>query len=430
MATPFQYIPSATPPQSASQNTGATPFNYVPGAGATPEQPPQLGTLPKPQMPILTNEQGGFGTALKDVAVGAGKDLMGTARDTAMGLQGAGQMALGALTGTKPQGLKSLDNNTPEGAQINEQLKAKSRGEQVGKVLSGATQLVAPFAGGNAEKLIAKGKSVYEGMQASKETKAIEKVTEMISPKATVKQAKIAQTEGRLLEGKKPTLLRAGTEDKILPSKKTLSDSETIIKNIPGASKMSEGELYSAVDKNINDTATKLRPQMEQTPIKPETIQKINDDWSALKKSQMADAPATEETNVAKRQVKFESLLQKSGNQNHAELWDTAINYDKSIPDGVKKATSMSPESIQLQKQEWLDNRQILSDAIEKSSKPEFKQMSSMYNAKEGILSKTKVDKAQLSKVNQFLKDNPKVSAALGGATMYEVAKHLGIPLP
>ena len=56
--------------------------------------------------------------------------------------------------------------------------------------------------------------------------------------------------------------------------------------------------------------------------------------------------------------------------------------------------------------------------------------MSNMYEAKNGLLSKVKVNKAQISKINQFLKDNPKVSAVLGGATIYEIAKHLGIPIP
>lgn len=421
MATAFNYKPS--------QPQGATPFDMN-----TP--PAQLGTLPNPnqQMPILTNPQGGFGTALKDEVVGASKDLIGTARDTAGLLQTIGKKSLGLLTGTKPQGIASLDNSTPEGKGVSDMLASKSRGEQTGKVLSAAGQIVAPFAGGNAEKLIAKGKSVYEGFQAGREAKASEeaatKIADTISPKATIKQAKIAQSEGRLVEAKEPTLFKLGTEGKILPSKKTLSSAETINKNIPGASKMKPTELFKAVDENISKTAKALRPQMEQTPIKPETIQKINDDWTAIKKAQLAEAPATEEANVAKRQVKFESLLQKSGNQSHADLWDTAIKYDDSIPERVKQATSISDESLQLQKEEWLQNRQVLSDAIEKSSKPEFKQMSDMYNAKNGLLSKAKVNGAQMSKVNQFLHDHPKVSAALGGASIYEIAKHIGIPLP
>lgn len=391
---------------------------------------------PASQMPILTNQSGGFGTALKDVAVGFGKGLLNTARDTASSIQnlGKGFLKSGFGIDSSNMGFQSVDNSTPSGSQVGNQLQSKSRGEQAGNVLSTATQLLSPLAGGNAEALLAKGKSAYEGYKVAQETKAAtdasSKITEMISPKPTIKEARLATTQGRFVEGKNPTLFRAGTEDTIAPSQKTLSASQTIQKNIPGASKMSPSELYTAVDKNISDTATKLRPQMKATPIKPETVEKLNTDWETLKKTQMADAPATEEANVAKRQAKFQSLLEKSGNSSHADLWDTAIKYDDSIPENVKKATSLSPESQQLQKQEWLDNRQILSDAMEKSSRPEFKAMSDMYNAKTGLLSKAKVDGAQMSQINQFLKDNPKTAKVLGGATIYEVAKHLGLPLP
>lgn len=427
--------------QAYQQQTGQTPPQQSGGVFQQTQQS-KIGTLPKPQMPILTNPNGGFGTALKDVAVGAGKDLIGTARDTAGLIQNLGKGALGAIGfNTQGTGIKSIDNSTPEGAGVSNMLESKSRGEQVGKVLSTVTQIAAPFSGGNAEKLIAKGKSMYEGLQASREAKATTdataKVSETISQKPTIKQAKIAQTEGRLIEGKKPTLLKAGTEDKILPSTKTMSASNTIVKEIPGASKMSSGELYKAVDENINKTAKALRPQMEATPIKPETIQKINEDWTSLKKTQLADAPATEEANVAKRQDKFESLLQKSGNTNHADLWDTRINYDNSIPDNVKQATSISPESLQLQKEEWLQNRDVLNKAIHDTesgmsteSRDAFKKMSDMYEAKNGLLSKAKVNGAEPSKISQFLKDHPNVYRVIKGTAIYEALKGLGVRLP
>ncbi len=236
--------------QAYQQQTGQTPPQSSGGVfqQAQQSQQAQVGTLPKPPMPILTNPQGGFGTALKDIAVGAGKDLIGTARDTAGLLQGLGKGALGAIgLPTQGAGIKSIDNSTPEGQGVSQMLESKSRGEQTGKVLSAVTQMAAPFAGGNAEKLIAKGKSLYEGFQASREAKATEeatnKVTEMISPKATVKEAKLAQTQGRFVEGKSPTLFKAGTADTITPSQKTLSAVDTITKNIPGASKMTEDQL-------------------------------------------------------------------------------------------------------------------------------------------------------------------------------------------
>ncbi len=256
------------------------------------------------------------------------------------------------------------------------------------------------------------------------------KVNEMISPKPTVKEARLAQSQGRLYPGKEPTLIKAGTSDRIATSDKTYNATKTIVDTIPNASKMKPAELYTAVDNKITETATKLRPTMEAEPIQPKTIEKINNDWQEIKKSQMADAPATEEPNVLKRQAKFESLLKKSGNKSHADLWDTRIEYDNSIPDAVKKSNSLSSESLQLQKEEWLQNRSILNDAFESSTKPEFKTMSNLYEAKNNLTAKAKVNEAQMSKVNQFLKDNPKTAKALGGLTIYEIAKHLGLPLP
>ncbi len=418
-------IVSAPMPQGEVTNISQLNGNYTTQDRAQPQ---------KPSLPLLTNPNGGFGTALKDVAVGAGKSLVSGGRDLAGMVQGLGQDVLRTTTGSAPQGIQSISNDNPVGQQVSQQLQAKSRGEQVGKVLETGAELGAGFAskgGQQAVTMAQEGVNAYKaGQEAKLATKEGSKITEMISPKPTVKEAKLATTQGRFVEGKKPTMFRAGTEDTIAPSQKTMSASQTIQKNIPNASKMSPSELYTAVDKNIGDTATKLRPQMQATPIKPATIEKINTDWEALKKSQIADAPATEEVNVAKRQAKFESLLKKSGSSSHADLWDTAIKYDDSIPENVKRATSLSPESYQLQKQEWLDNRQILSDAMDKSSRPEFKAMSDMYNAKTGLLSKAKVDKAQISKVNQFLKDNPKTAKVLGGVTIYEVAKKLGLPLP
>lgn len=309
----------------------------------------------------------------------------------------------------------------------------------VGQTVSGAADVL------GAEGLLKPTKAIldkgateatkaYESYQTANKAKqaeqATQKVTGMISPKPTVKEAKLAQTQGRLIQGKEPSLFRGGTEDQIMPSKKTLSASQTIVNNVPNASKMKPSELYQAVDSKIKETATKLRPQMEATPIKPDTIQKLNTDWEQIKKTQLADAPATEEPNVLKRQNKFEEFLKKSGAKNHADLWDTRIAYDDSIPDSVKKANSISSESLQLQKEEWLQNRNILNQAIDSTGKPEFKIMSDLYEAKNGLLSKTKVNGAQMSKANQFLKDNPKISAALGGATIYEIAKHSGVPLP
>ncbi len=143
----------------------------------------------KPPLPILTNEQGGFGTALKDVAVGAGKDLLGTARNIAGGLQDFGQRIISQVTRTpltdvqNNTGFQSLRDSTSEGAGVADMLAPKSKGEQTGAFLSTAAQLATPFAGGTAEKLWTKGKAGYDAYKASQEAKATadasSKITEM-----------------------------------------------------------------------------------------------------------------------------------------------------------------------------------------------------------------------------------------------------------
>jgi hypothetical protein len=309
------------------------------------------------------------------------------------------------------------------------------------------SELVGQTVGGAADILGAEGliqptrkiagkiiSSADKALEIGRKAKNLEKVTELISPNATAKEAKLALSEGRFVEGKPGGILKSGTPDKILPSEKTVSASQTIINKIPGAAKMSPAELFKAVDGNIIKTAEELKPVMKATPIKPETIQKINTDWEAVKQAQIAEAPATEELNVLKRQAKFEATLKKSGNASQNDLWETRIAYDNSIPDNVKRANILSPESLQIQKEEWLQNRAVLNDAMNdlangmgETSRKAFKEMADLYNAKTGLLSKTKINAAELSKLRALIKQHPKMAAIIFGALGLEGAKILGI---
>ena len=267
--------------------------------------------------------------------------------------------------------------------------------------------------------------------QASKLAQDTSKVQEMVSPKPTLKEVRLAQAEGRLVKGEPRTFFKAGTPDTITPSPKVQSATQTILKNIPEAPKMSPPELYNAVEQHITKTAEALRPEMEKTPIKPETIQKINDDWASVKKQQLAEAPATEEVNVAKRQAKFEETLKKSGSTHQGDLWDTRIAYDKSVPRNVKMANSMSPESLQLQKAEWLQNREILNNAINDTkngmgakSQKAFSDMTDLYEAKTNIQSRAKLEtKGQPSKFKEIY--DSKTGRIIRGAVKVGVGAEL-----
>lgn len=97
------------------------------------------------------------------------------------------------------------------------------------------------------------------------------------------------------------------------------------------------------------------------------------------------------------------------------DLWETRISYDDSIPANVKNANSMSPESLQNKKANWLQNRAILNNAINdvqngmgETSRKAFSDMSNMYDAKQNLLSKAKLEvEGKPSKVKQFIEKHP-----------------------
>lgn len=389
----------------------------------------------KKETPILTNESGGIGTALRDVAVGAGKSIIGGAIGTASLLQSGGKKIMEAVGGDSSEyGFKSLDNNTKEGKGVQETLRAKSRGEQVGKVLGTVGEFATGFTGVKKAKDVI---NIGENLAMKKQAKNKDILTETLSPKPTIKEAKLAQTQGRLIAGKDPTLFRSGTADTIAPTEKIKDASRIIMERIPNAQKLKPTELYAKVNDEITKTAEALRPQMQSIPIKPETIQKINDDWTNLKSLQIKNTDATEEANILKLQNQFEERLMKSGNSSYDDLWQARIDYDNSVPANVKKANSFSSESLQNKKEIWLQNREILNGAIKdttfgmgKTAQQPFDEMSSLYDAQTNLLSKAKVNKEKMSKINQVLADNPKIASALGGVTVYQILKNLGIPLP
>jgi hypothetical protein len=236
-------------------------------------------------------------------------------------------------------------------------------------------------------------------------------LAEKISPKPTTAQAKIAMQQGRLVPGEKGGLLSEGTPDKIAASDQQRRAVATIDRLLPEHGSMSEPELYTALKGKIGDIANNLKPEMEKVPINQRTLEGINAKNAQLSKSLLEEAPATEEKNVIKRQAQFESFLKKSGNKNMNDLWDTAKAYDDSIPQRVKNANENSPESLQLQKSEWQQRRAILKQAINDTknglgakSQQAFSDMTDMYSAQDGLLSKAKVNaEGEPSKVSQFL---------------------------
>ena len=273
------------------------------------------------------------------------------------------------------------------------------------------------------EKGVKKISSIFEKAAEKSVTRTAEKetalITEKIMPKATIKEAKLAEMQGRLVKAKEPTLFKAGGLDVVSPSSKVEKAAQTIKKYIPEASKLDEPTLYTSLDNKTGEIARNLKPEMKKVVIGEPTVKKITTDWENLKKSQIEAAPATEEANVLKRQSRFESFLKTSKSETMDDLWDTRKVYDDTVHENVKRANELSSESLQMQKDEWLQNRNILNEAINdastglgKTSKEAFSDMTDMYTAKTNLLTKAKVEtKIKPSKIRQFFQSGKGKSA-------------------
>lgn len=235
----------------------------------TPIETPQI----KPSMPILTNQQGGFGTALKDVAVGGVKSFVEGSRGTAQLLQGAGKWGLGLLgADTSQMGFKSLDNATSEGASVAQTLQSKSRGEQVGKVLGTVAELGTGFIKSGAQK----------ALQLRKATKLAEAdrsyLLDLVSPKITPEVSELAVKQGRVTE---PGFLK---QAKILPSK---TDQE-IAESVKGLVSKKKTVLQNtdSIDKGIREINNGVKEYVAKNKVPFNTNQlksKLNEGKEELK---------------------------------------------------------------------------------------------------------------------------------------------------
>ena len=282
---------------------------------------------------------------------------------------------------------------------------------------------------------VSSAKDAVMGTPATQSADQLAKISDMIAPKPTIAEARLAQQQGRLVAPGKSGIFTEGDPGKILPSARQTASASTIQRLIPDADTMDQPTLYTATKAKVTDLATKLQPQMEATPIPQTVIDKIGTDTQNLFKTQTSEALATDEPNIAKLQANFQKFLAKSKTDNFKDLWDTAKNYDASIPDNVKNATEASSHELTMQKDIWMQNRAVIRSAINDTvdgmgdtSKQAFSDMRDLYNAQSGMDTTAKVAKVGTkSKVSQFF-DTPTgkiIKYGAEGTGVVEVGKKL-----
>lgn len=279
------------------------------------------------------------------------------------------------------------------------------------------------------------------------------KIQDLIAPKVTAKETRLALAEGRIAPGQEPGFLRDGTPDQVIPSADIQRAASTIQQAIPKAESMTQPELHGALGVKIEQIATKLQPEMQKVPLTEQVLHNILDAWDRLKTRQLEDPYASTGSNLEKLQTQFENkflspLITKThessmnsslGVQGAAptmdDLWDIAKAYDQSVPQNVKSASAISPDALQTQKSIWIQNRAILRGAIKDvktglgaKSETAFDTMHDMYNAQKGIQSSYKVPKEGAPSLLKKVATSPAgkaVGALVGGATALEAGKAL-----
>lgn len=219
------------------------------------EQPIQS----KPSMPLSSSNSGDFGTnlasSIKDVGTGVLKSAVRGTRDVASGLQAlgqgtlaGGQNVLSGLTGgivpktsyrdvKNTTGLKSLSNESPVGQGVDEILRSKNRGEQVGTVLETAAEIGTGFIKSGAQQ------ALKAGSVAKSSEKEAKYALDLVAPKASSEVSEQAIKQGRVSE---PGLLKKA---KMTPSTRDYQVADSV-KGVVSP-KRSVLQNVDAIDKDI-----------------------------------------------------------------------------------------------------------------------------------------------------------------------------------
>ena len=289
-------------------------------------------------------------------------------------------------------------------------------------------------------------KEKFAGTPEQQSQKELSKIEEQIAPKLTSKEKKLAMSEGRVVEHPEGIITK-GKPPEIIGSNKVMKNAPIIRDNIPGFAKMQPSQQADELKMKIGGVAEDLKPQMKEVPVKGKTIIKMHTDWENLKETQSQEPEFLDNKSGNKAfQKQFETRLNTvSSDSNLNDVWEAVKSFDKSMPHTTTDATSISNEVSQYRKNMWLENRRILRSAIDDTAeglngaaKKAFQDMSAMLDARNNIISKTKINlEGNPSKLTQLIKKNPIKSAAVGaaatgvlGAGAYNTIKKIGVPLP
>lgn len=386
----------------------------------------------KGQDPISTAVQtvgagvGLFFDILGDVSVAGIKALTPDIIEEAVGKTGkalldteAGKAALSALG----QGVEVYQGFKAEHPTIAANLEATVNIADI-LTLGKGTQLLRKGVGEVIERQAVKdvaGEAAKRGIRETgeelleKTSKEIAKIEDIISPNINAKETRNIIAEGRATRGKESRLF--GKSPDIVEQTDLLKQSARIIdRRIEGASKLNDLELNKSLKSEITTISNELKPEMQSVILQPAKVKQMDNAWATLKKIQINKPEFANSPGAKKVQENFVNFLNemkkpvrgadgKFRQKSLDDLWNIRKDYDDSVKDRIKQAfegTAGQPGSDSftlLQKEMWLENRQIMNDVIKDTAdglgdvaKTGFSDMSDLYRARQNIISKLKLD--------------------------------------
>jgi hypothetical protein len=253
--------------------------------------------------------------------------------------------------------------------------------------------------------LVAKGVARGKELVGKKPTD----LAETISPKITAKETRNIVRQGRVTQPKS-SIIFGKRADVVSPTERMQKTASLIEKKIPKASTLDQYVLANKIGTLTTRTARRLKPELKGIQVTPEQTTRILDSWEKIKLQQAQSPEFVAFAGAKKAQSNFETFLQQvkarvrsTGGQIRRkdlnDLWEIRKSYDKSISESVKRATSQSAPSTQLQHDMWLQNREILNEIVEEMSenlpttaRGAFEEMNLFYEARGNLINKAKID--------------------------------------
>lgn len=371
-------------------------FGVAPGS--TPPPAPE-----KKSLPTLTSPTGGLGTALKDVAVGAGKSLIGGARGTTQLIEGLGKTFMRSLGGdTSGYGVRSLDESTPEGAGVSETLKAKSQGEMVGKTLGTVGEIASGFVAAKGPQAVSRGVQTYK---AGKEAKATEKALESVTPRVTDFSPNDYEDMLRLgrispKTAKEPAkYVLTGAEREVALRNRHLIDKD------PVKTSINLMKDISRKDAEVGDFLRKNNAIFSNGELRNHILQSLDE----------VDDISIPEERIAKLKTTLtDGFIRALGKNDMESLWTARKAFDRSI----ERVFSGSPTLQNRVKREMRNSVQefIMQRTPDDVYGGKMREMRELFDLFDTVSTKATKERGR-SKIQEWVKKNPGKAKAIGWGT-------------